>query len=245
LSGDMEKQAKKFGARIIRGDIKSFRNSDDGYIIKTTDEEYRAVSVIIAMGASMRKLGVKGEAEFTGMGVSYCAVCDGPLYQDKTVMVVGGGNTACEEAVYLTRFAKKVIQIHRRPKLRAVGKVAEAVKNNPKIELLLGDEIKEIKGDDRVKSVKLSSSKEIEAEGVFIFAGLMPNTESVKDFVDMKSGFIIADSNYQTSKEGVFTAGDCRVGSFRQVVTACGDGAFAAEESRKYVEKQKGTAYDW
>ncbi|MEA3506040.1 MAG: thioredoxin-disulfide reductase [Elusimicrobiota bacterium] len=245
LSGEMEKQAKKFGAVIESGEIKSFREEDGIYVAKTGKKEYKAISVIFAMGASMRQLKVKGENRLTGRGVSYCAVCDGPLYRDKNVIVVGGGNTACEEAVFLSRFAEKVIQIHRRPKLRAVGKVAREVSENPKIELLLGEEIQEIVGDEKVEGVKLKSSGKIDIDGVFIFVGLTPNTSSVENFVDTSKGFIKTDSRYQTSLKGVFAAGDCREGSFRQVITACGDGASAAENARKYVEKKKGTAYDW
>ncbi|MGM0568970.1 MAG: NAD(P)/FAD-dependent oxidoreductase [Elusimicrobiota bacterium] len=200
---------------------------------------------MITTGAKMKKLGVPGEAELSGKGVSYCAVCDGPFFKDKKVVVVGGGNTACEEALYLCRFASKVILIHRRDRLRAVKGVARKLERNPKIEIIYEEEVAEIKGSSKVEGLKLKSGRDLTAEGVFIFIGYAGSARWIRSFVENKEGFIKTDTLFRTSREGVFAAGDCRSGAFRQVVCACGEGAQAAEEARKYVEKKKGISYDW
>jgi len=246
LSGEIRKQAEKFGARFINGEVTSIKKKTAGGITVSlsTGETVNAVSVIVASGASMSRLGVKGEETFSGRGVSYCAVCDGPLYKGKRVAVVGGGNTACEEAVYMTRFAEKVYLIHRRSRLRAIEHLRGEVERNSRIELVLENEIEEIKGDEFVTSVKLKD-REVEVDGVFIFVGLRPSTDFLDSILEMDRGFIVTDRKLLSSEEGIYAAGDCRAGAFRQVVTACGDGALAAEEARIYVEKKKGTAYDW
>lgn len=246
LADNMKKQAEKFGAVFLKDGAERILNDNEDFIIETyAGKRISAPGVIVTAGASMKTLGVKGENEFLGKGVSYCAVCDGPLFRDKAVAVVGGGDTACEEAIYLTRFASKVYLIHRRPALRAIKNIRDKVKNNQKIELLLRKEIFQINGDEFVKSVKFKDGFILDVEGVFIFTGLEPATECVKDTVSMEKGFIVTDENLMTSMTGIFAAGDCRYGALRQVVSACGEGAKALEEARKYVERKKGIAYDW
>ncbi len=246
LADNMKKQAEKFGAVLLKDGAERILNDNEDFIIETyAGKRISAPGVIVTAGASMKTLGVKGENEFLGKGVSYCAVCDGPLFRDKAVAVVGGGNTACEEAIYLTRFASKVYLIHRRPALRAIKNIRDKVENNQKIELLLRKEVFQINGDEFVKSIKFKDGCILDVEGVFIFTGLEPATECVKDTVSMEKGFIVTDENLMTSMAGIFAAGDCRYGALRQVVSACGEGAKALEETRKYVERKKGTSYDW
>ncbi len=246
LADNMKKQAEKFGAVFLKDGAEKILNDNEDFIIETyAGKRISALGVIVTAGASMKTLGVKGENEFLGKGVSYCAVCDGPLFRDKAVAVVGGGNTACEEAIYLTRFASKVYLIHRRPALRAIKNIRDKVENNQKIELLLRKEIFQIAGDEFVNSLKFKDGFILDVEGVFIFTGLEPATECVKDTVSMEKGFIVTDENLMTSMAGIFAAGDCRYGALRQVVSACGEGAKASEEARKYVERKKGIAYDW
>ncbi|MBN2407253.1 MAG: FAD-dependent oxidoreductase, partial [Elusimicrobia bacterium] len=246
LAQMFEEQAKRFGAEIIAGSVEGISKKDMDFSVELSDgRNIGCGSVIIASGASMRKLGVRGEKELMGKGVSYCAVCDGPLYRGKRVAVVGGGNTACEEAVYLTRFAEKVFIVHRRRRLRAVGSVLESVENNPGIELFLEKKIKSINGGEFVQEIEFEGGEKLAVEGVFVFVGLDPNTGFVREPIGLDKGFIITDSGLMTSEEGIFAAGDCRAGALRQVVSACGEGAYAAEAARKYVEKKKGTAYDW
>ncbi len=246
LSGSMEDQAKNFGVEFISAVVENVVKIADGFSAKiSSGNNITSDAVIIAGGATMSTLGVTGEKEYTGRGVSYCAVCDGPLFRDKVLAVVGGGNTACEEAIYLTRFARKVYLVHRRPELRAVKNIRNEVENNSKIELLLEKQIKAISGDELVKSIKFEDGTDMSVDGVFIFVGLSPSTGCVEGVVDMEKGFIKTDKKFLASVDGVFAAGDCRYGSFRQVVTACGEGAAAGEEARKFVEKKKGTAYDW
>ncbi|MFW6134100.1 MAG: thioredoxin-disulfide reductase [Elusimicrobiota bacterium] len=246
LAARMEKQAGRFGAEFETGEVNKVEQ--DGQIFKARTAEgkiFFSDSLIITTGASMKKIGVKGEEKYIGRGVSYCAVCDGPLYKDRVVGVIGGGNTACEEAVYLTKFAKKVYLIHRRPRLRAVDNLVNRVEQNKKIQLVLESEVKEIKGEKLVKSLLLDDDREIKVDGIFIFIGLSPNTGFVKGLVKLKKGFIKTDKNMMTSVKGIFSAGDCRQGSLRQVVSGCGEGAIAGEQARMYVEEKKGISYDW
>jgi thioredoxin reductase (NADPH) len=246
LAGDMEKQARKFAVEFVRDEAVGLKKVKNGFEISTASgADIHAVSVIIASGASMSTLGIKGEKDFTGKGVSYCAVCDGPLFRDKPIAVIGGGNTACEEAAYLAKFASIVYLIHRRPRLRAVKTLVERINNNPKIKMVLEKKVQEIAGGDTVESLRLDDDSSLQVNGVFIFAGLIPSTGIFEGFLKMENGFVVTNDRYMTSVEGVFAAGDCRHGAFRQVITACGEGACAGEESRKFVEKKKGTAYDW
>ena len=209
--------------------------------IKTDSGSYQARSIIIATGAKPRRLGVPGEDKFTGRGVSYCATCDAPFFNDKVVTVVGGGNAVAEEALYLTRFAKSVTIIHRRHELRASAILQERLKANSKIHFLLNSVVAEITGSHKVESIivedlSLSHKRAHACDGVFIFIGYDPDTEFAKHKLHMdETGFIITDENMATSHEGIFACGDCRKKNLYQVITACGDGAIAADSAYKHI----------
>lgn len=201
--------------------------------------------MIIACGAQPMKLGVPGEAEFVGRGVSYCAVCDGAFYKDKVVAVVGGGNAAVEEAMYLTKFANKVYVIHRRNELRADKIVQERAFKNEKIEFIWDSVVKEIKGEDLVhtavlENVKSGERSNLQINGVFPYIGMVPNVEGISGQVEQDaSGFIVTDATMKTSVDGVFAVGDVRKTPLRQVITAAADGAVGAVYAVKYLESLK------
>jgi len=209
--------------------------------VKTISETYSASAIIIATGARPRKLNVPGEDKLTGRGVSYCATCDGPLYKDKNVVVVGGGNTVAEEALYLARFAKSVNIVHRRDDLRASAILQERLKANKKINFILENVVTEISGSNRVESVKIkgvgtAGESIITCDGVFIYIGQEPETDFVKNKLKLdEAGFIMTGEDMTTSEEGVFACGDCRKKSLYQVITACADGAVAADSAYKYI----------
>lgn len=210
--------------------------------VKTKEATFKAKSIIIATGAQSKKLGIPGEKEFTGRGVSYCAVCDGAFYKDKTVAVVGGGNAAIEEAMYLTKFANKVYVIHRRDALRADKIVQERAFKNDKIEFILDTIPKEILGEDLVNTFVLENAKtgkvsNLQVDGVFPYIGYSPNTDGLEGLNCDEAGFIITDETMQTSIEGVFAVGDVRTTPLRQVITAASDGAVGAVYAVKYLEK--------
>lgn len=214
-------------------------------IIRTKEAEFRAKSVIIATGAKPMKLGVKGEEEFIGRGVSYCAVCDGAFYKDKVVAVVGGGNSAVEEAIYLTKFASKVYIIHRRDELRADKIIQDRATKNEKIEFVLNSVVCEIQGQDLVNNLILKNTKTDEmfnlaVDGVFPYIGITPNVENLSGQITQdKAGFIITDETMKTSIDGVFAIGDVRKTPLRQVITAASDGAIAGVYAVKYIESLK------
>lgn len=211
-------------------------------IILTKEYEFRTKSVIIATGAKPMKLGVSGEEEFIGRGVSYCAVCDAAFYKDKIVAVVGGGNSAVEEAMYLTKFASKVYLVHRRDELRADKIIQERAFKNSKIEFVWNSVVSEIKGDDLVNLILIRNTingevSELEVNGIFPYIGISPNTELINGQIEQdKSGFILTDETMKTSVDGVYAAGDVRKTPLRQVITAASDGAVAAVYAVKYVE---------
>lgn len=214
-------------------------------IIRTKEVEFRAKSVIVATGAKPMKLGVKGEEEFIGRGVSYCAVCDGAFYKDKVVAVVGGGNSAVEEAIYLTKFASKVYIIHRRDELRADKIIQDRAAKNEKIEFVLNSVVCEIQGQDLVNNLILKNTKTDEmfnlaVDGVFPYIGITPNVENISGQITQdKAGFIITDETMKTSIDGVFAIGDVRKTPLRQVITAASDGAIAGVYAVKYIESLK------
>lgn len=214
-------------------------------IIRTKEVEFRTKSVIIATGAKPMKLGVKGEEEFVGRGVSYCAVCDGAFYKDKVVAIVGGGNSAVEEAIYLTKFASKVYIIHRRDELRADKIIQDRAANNEKIEFVLNSVVCEIQGQDLVNNLILKNTKTDEmfnlaVDGVFPYIGITPNVENISGQITQdKAGFIITDETMKTSIDGVFAIGDVRNTPLRQVITAASDGAIAGVYAVKYIESLK------
>ena len=209
--------------------------------------EYKGKAVIIASGATSRPIGCPGEKTYTGKGVSYCATCDAAFFEDLEVFVVGGGDTAVEEALYLTKFARKVSIIHRRNELRAAKSIREKAEANPKIHFIWDSVVKEIKGDGIVNSIVLENVKtkeltEIVADeddmtfGIFVFIGYEPKTKIFEGILDIENGYLVTDDNMKTNIEGVFAAGDVRVKSLRQVVTAAADGAIAAVQAEKYIE---------
>ena len=212
-------------------------------LVKTSAGTYSADAIIIATGAQPRKLGVPGEDKLTGRGVSYCATCDGPLYREKNVVIVGGGNAMAEEALYLTRFAESVSIVHRRGELRASPILQEKLKENKKINFILSSVLTEIIGSGKVEAMKIkdlntSQEKRIQCEGIFIYIGYNPDTAFLKDKLKLdETGFIITDEDMSTSCEGIFACGDCRKKSLYQVITACGDGAVAADSAYKYLSK--------
>lgn len=211
------------------------------YNIKTAENTYAARSVIVASGAHYKKLRVKGEEGLVGRGVSYCGTCDGPLFRNKDIVVVGGGDRAIEEAIFLSTYASKVTLIHRRDALRASRILQEKAQNNPKINFLLGTVAEEIIGQNkveriRVRNLKADSLSEVVCQGVFIFVGIIPDTDFVKNLLKRdESGFIITDQNMAASREGVFACGDCREKGLYQVVNATGEGAVAADSAHKYL----------
>ena len=237
-------QAQRFGTEFVSGEVKGVKENKPGWQIVTEDKTYTASSVIIASGARPKRLGIPGEDKFRGRGVSYCATCDGALFKNKEVVVVGGGDTALEEAIFLTRFAKKVTVIHRRSALRGTKILQERAFADKKIEFMWDSVASEIKGGDkvtcvRIKNVKTNAGLDLLCDGVFMFVGYTPNTAFLKDLLPLdENGYIIADDNCLTSKVGIFACGDCRKKLLRQVVTACGDGATAAFACQHYLENQ-------
>ena len=241
LAAKFEEQARKFGLEM-KGmvDVDSIEDKGNIKIIKTTEGDIETKSVIISSGTTPKKLGAKGEIELTGRGVSYCATCDGFFFRDKVVVVIGGGDSAITEAIYLTKMAKKVIVVHRRDELRAEKINQEHAFSNPRISFIWDSVLEEIVGKNIVEKVilrnlKTKATSEVKTDGVFIYVGLIPNTK----FADVNKdewGFIIANAKMETSVKGIFVAGDCRVTPLRQIATAVGDGAIAAVSAERYLE---------
>lgn len=242
-SGLMEKfeeHAKKFGLEVKYLDVQNVEYHGDKKVLKTTEGDLETKTVIVATGAKPKRLGVEGEKIFTGKGVSYCATCDGPFFRNQNVMVVGGGDTAVKEALYLSKIASKVSIVHRRDQFRAEKIHMEKAVSTPNIEFLTSHLLKEIKGDAIVKkasvlSLKTKESRELDVDGVFIFVGINPTT----DFIDVdkdESGFIRTNQKMETNVAGVYAAGDCRTTPLLQVATAVGDGAIAAYMAEAYIE---------
>jgi thioredoxin reductase (NADPH) len=243
----MSEQAAHFGAEKVYDEILEVKLEGKEKVLKGKKAEYIGKSVIIATGATSRPINCPGEKEFTGKGVSYCATCDAAFFEDFEVFVVGGGDTAIEEAMYLTKFARKVSVIHRRDELRAAKSIQDKAFANPKMNFIWDSGVKEIKGDGIVNSIVLENLKtkeltEIVADdedgtfGVFVFIGYTPKTKIFEGIIDMEKEYIITDENMKTNIEGVYAAGDVRVKSLRQVVTAAADGAIAAVQAEKYLE---------
>jgi thioredoxin reductase (NADPH) len=241
LMEKFEQQARGLGLEIKLTDVIAVQKKGEEKIVKTSDGDLIARTVIVATGAKPRRLGIPGEKELTGKGVSYCATCDGPFFKGQKVLVVGGGDTAVKEAVYLSKIANKVYIAHRRDQLRAEKIIQEKAMSTPNIEILWSHILKEIKGKTGVEKVVLqnlkdNTVKELDVEGVFVFVGINPTT----DFVDVekdKQGFIKTDQDMRTSVKGIFAAGDCRTTALKQVSTAVGDGAIAAFVAEKYIEE--------
>ncbi|HEY9207270.1 MAG TPA: thioredoxin-disulfide reductase [Candidatus Methanoperedens sp.] len=242
LAAKFEQHAQKFGLETKSFvEVMGIEDRGKTKLVKTNDGEIETKTVIIASGTTPKKLGAKGELEFTGKGVSYCATCDGFFFRDKTVVVVGGGDSAITEAIYLTKMAKKVYVVHRRDKLRAEKINQEHAFSNPKISFVWDSVLEEIIGKQVVekviiRNVKTNELSELKTDGVFIYVGLIPNT-GFADVEKDEGGFIIPYPGQATSIKGIFVAGDCRVTPLRQITTAVGDGAIAAVSAERYIER--------
>ena len=241
LGEAMAGHAKKLGMKPQREPVRSIEAEQGIKVIRTKKNEYRARAVIIACGATHRHLGIPGEEELSGMGVSYCATCDAAFFQDRTVVVVGGGNVAVEDAILLSRTCKKVYLVHRRDELRAEKILQECLFACKNVELI-GDSIPlSIEGTDKVEALKIQNKKTqeesfIETDGVFIAVGIVPGTEKFKDLVKLdEAGYIVAGEDGITSEPGIFAAGDIRTKNLRQVVTAVADGANAVASAQRYL----------
>ena len=241
LGEAMAGHAKKLGMKPQREPVRSIEAEQGIKVIRTKKNEYRARAVIIACGATHRHLGIPGEEELSGMGVSYCATCDAAFFQDRTVVVVGGGNVAVEDAILLSRTCKKVYLVHRRDELRAEKILQECLFACKNVELIWDSIPLSIEGTDKVEALKIRNKKTqeesfIETDGVFIAVGIVPGTEKFKDLVKLdEAGYIVAGEDGITSEPGIFAAGDIRTKNLRQVVTAVADGANAVVSAQRYL----------
>jgi thioredoxin reductase (NADPH) len=241
LAQKMETQAKNFGTEFVFDEIAEVSKRNGTFLIKSEQNSYHAKTIILATGTKHRMLGVPGEKEFIGSGVSFCATCDAPFFRDKNVMVVGGGNSAIQEALYLTKFAANVSIVHRRDELRATKILQERAFANSKIQFIWSSVIIEFLGKERLESAKIQNvltknETNVQIDGAFIFAGLLPNTNFLNDFIKLdESGYILTNDEMATSVPGIFACGDVRKKLLRQVVTAAGDGAVAAFSAQEYI----------
>ncbi|QFF99979.1 thioredoxin-disulfide reductase [Psychrobacillus glaciei] len=246
LSTKMFDHAKKFGAEYAYGDVAEIVDGEQYKTVKVSGKEYKALAVIISSGAEYKKMGIPGETELGGRGVSYCAVCDGAFFKGKRLVVVGGGDSAVEEGAFLTKFADKVTIVHRRDALRAQKILQERAFSNEKIDFIWNTTLKEINGKDgKVAGVTLvstvdGSESEFETDGVFVYVGMLPLT---KPFVNLgilnENGYIVTNEKMETAVPGIFGAGDVREKMLRQIVTATGDGSIAAQAAQHYIENLK------
>ncbi len=246
LTERMLAQAESFGAVRKNAEIQSVQLEGDVKVLAGSSGEYQARTVILATGASPRRLGCPGEEAFTGRGVSYCATCDGAFFRGREVFVVGGGDSAVEEALFLTRFARKVTIIHRRDQLRAVKTLQDRAFANEKIDFIWDSTVEALEGQEVLQTIRLRNKKtgeirSITAEeggmlGLFVFVGLTPNTQIFEGKLELENGYVKTGENMRTSVPGVFAAGDLRVKSLRQIITAAADGAIAAMEAQRYLE---------
>ena len=246
LADLFQKNAERFGARLEYDTATEVDLSSRPFSVKTYGKEFKARALIIATGASPNKLGVPGEEQFRGKGVSYCATCDGWFFKDKDVAVVGGGDSALEEAIFLTRYAKTVTIIHRREELRAGALLQKRAKTNSKIKFVWNSVVEEIRGNQGVsnlllKNVKDGGQSELPVDGIFIFIGHSPNTQLFANQLKMDDkNYIVADAHMNTSVPGVFAAGEVCDAFFRQVITSAGMGAAAAISATRFLENEGG-----
>ena len=245
----MQQQAERFGTKVQMDEVTAVELSSNPFKVTTYGGEYETKALVIATGTSPRKLGVPGEAEFTGRGVSYCATCDGFFYRDRQVIVVGGGDAALEEALFLTRFASQVYVVHRRNRLRAEKVFQERAFRHEKIEFVWDSVVTEIMGDGKVTGVRLQNVRTeeesvLETDGVFVYVGSIPNTGFLGGQVELDDrGYIVTDRQCHTSVPGVFAAGDVQERVLKQVSTAVGSGAMAAMEAEKFIAELEDRAY--
>ena len=241
LAKDMENQAKLFGLEIEYEDVLKVDLAPKIKELVTAENTWKARTILIATGSSPRRLGVPGEQEYSGKGVSYCATCDGPFYPDKTVAVIGGGNSAFEESLFIAKYAAKIHIIHMLDKFQADQILIDKVKANPKIELITNTVVTEFDFEKEPRKVLLKNNKtgessELVVDGAFVFIGAIPNTKLFEGQLDLDDGYIVTDRDHSTSQDGVFAAGDVEAKVLRQVATAVGDGALAAYKIHKYLD---------
>lgn len=242
LSTKMREHADELGAPFVRTRVKKITKSEQGtWLVECKKETYETKTIVLATGAHHRKLNVPGEDDLAGMGVSYCATCDGAFYKDCDVAVVGGGNVAAEDAIFLARGSKKVYVIHRRDELRASKVLRDKLLSLPNVEMVWNSVVDEIEGQDQVEHIRVSDSRDgtvrtLDIEGVFIAVGITPDSDLVKDLVDLDAGgYVIADETCKTSTPGIFAAGDIRTKQLRQIITASADGANAITSVEHYL----------
>lgn len=243
LSDRMRQQAERFGLEIITGQVREIKPGDGVHLVVLEDRELTAGAIIIATGASYKRLGVAGEDEFTGRGVSFCATCDGALYRDQEIAMVGGGDTALTETIFLSRFAKKIHLIHRRDELRGAKYLQEQVLKMDKVKVHWSSVVEEFQGDNqglvglKLKDVKTGENSVLTVAGAFVAIGISPNTEWLRDLVPLDEwGFIFTNQEMATSIPGIFAAGDVRAKNLWQIATAVGDGAVAANAVEHYLQ---------
>ncbi|MCH5290737.1 MAG: thioredoxin-disulfide reductase [Treponema sp.] len=237
---NMKKQALSFGATIVQASVSSVDKVNGLFVARTLDVTYESPALLLATGASPKKLCVSGEREFLGRGVSYCATCDGPFFRNKSIVVVGGGDSACVEALYLATLSDRITLVHRKGQLRAQKSLSERLGKNPRIAVRFNTVVSEIRGASTVHSVMFKNTltgaeTEYPADAVFIFVGMLPRTELFQILQTDSDGYLVTNENMETNIGGLYAAGDVRSKSLRQIVTACADGAIAAHQVLSYV----------
>jgi len=248
FSQNMEKQAETFGAEFLTASATKLTKNGDIFTVTTSNGEFTSLAVIMSTGAKPRLLEVKGEKEYSGRGVSYCATCDGPFFKDKKILVVGGGDAACDEASFLSNLSSKITMIHRKDRFRAQKSLADRVLKNKKIKVKFNTVLKEIKGDFKVGSVILENTltgkvKEEKMDAVFIFIGSLPQTSLIPNEKTDEGGFVITNQRMETETPGLFVVGDLRATPFRQVIVAAGEGAVATHCATQHIDDIKGMRY--
>ncbi len=244
----MQEQAETFGASFVTASVLSLKKEGKSFLVDTTEGPLTAPAVILATGARHRHLGVPGEERLAGKGVSYCATCDGPFFKGKKILLVGGGDAACDEAMFLAKLTPTLVMVHRKDRFRAQRSLAARILVNHSIDVRFNTVVEEIRGEKKVGSVLLrrldtGESYEETMDAVFVFVGSDPQTSLVPDAIKDESGSLVTDEKMATSVPGLFAAGDVRVSPFRQIVTACSDGAIAAHSAAQYIDELRGESY--
>ncbi len=248
FSQTLETQARDFGAEFITATARSIKKNENIFTVETSKGNFSSYAVILSTGSKNKLLGIPGEKEFTGRGVSYCATCDGPFFKGKKILVVGGGDAACDEASYLSNLSDNIIMIHRRDRFRAQKALADRVLHNKNIEVRFNHILKEIRGTMKVSTVLFENTKtgetyEEEVDAVFIFIGTIPQTSLVPELPKDEAGYVITNQRMETEVEGLYAVGDVRATPFRQVVVAAGEGAVATHCASQHIDDSKGMSY--
>lgn len=250
LSQRLTDQAMNFGAELLSATVNGLRKEDTHFVIETSKGMITSYAVILATGAKHRKLDIPGEQEYSGKGVSYCATCDGPFFRNKKMLVVGGGDAACDEALFLSKLTDDLVMIHRRDRFRAQKSLADRVLANPSIEVRFNHELAEIIGDDKKVTSVTFYDKEKDTtytedfDAVFIFVGSLPQTALAEGAEKDEVGYIVTDQEMKSSIDGLYAVGDVRSTPFRQLIVAAGEGAVASHCAAKYIDELKGQAYE-